>query len=166
MLRSWKKTNAEQHVNLCIIQQVSFVADGREVHLGLIYPCLMGARMLGSTLFPWLLSGPSSLRIEDCLVYAFTVLGLALSIVAYDYQVCMSLSLNLVRKRLLPENREFNNCGTRCSWAFHGIWFHAFVEALGKAAVSKLAQVIISKSSVGYQAPKLIWLWCPSSVFD
>jgi hypothetical protein len=37
---------------------------------------------------------------------------------------------------------------------------------LGKAAVSKLAQVIISRSSVGYQAPKLIWLWCPSSVFD
>lgn len=56
------------------------------MHLGLIYPCLMGARMLGSTVFPWLLSGPSSLRIEDCLVYAFTVLGLALSIVAYDYQ--------------------------------------------------------------------------------
>lgn len=71
-----------------------------------------------------------------------------------------------ISERLLPENREFNNCGTRCSWAFHGIWFHAFVEALGKAAVSKLAQVIISRSSVGYQAPKLIWLWCPSSVFD
>lgn len=69
-----------------ILWAPTLVADGREVHLGLIYPCLMGARMLGSTVFPWLLSGPSSLRIEDCLVYAFTVLGLALSIVAYDYQ--------------------------------------------------------------------------------
>ncbi|KDP32046.1 hypothetical protein JCGZ_12507 [Jatropha curcas] len=62
------------------------VADGREVYLGLIYPCLLGARMLGSTVFPWLLSGPLSLRTEDCLVYAFIVLGIALSIVAYDYQ--------------------------------------------------------------------------------
>ncbi|KAF2295505.1 hypothetical protein GH714_033080 [Hevea brasiliensis] len=61
-------------------------ADGRAVYLGLIHPCLLGARMLGSTVFPWLLSGPSSLRTEDCLVYAFIVLGFTLSIVAYDYQ--------------------------------------------------------------------------------
>ena len=57
------------------------------MHLGLIYPCLLGARMLGSTVFPWLISGPSSLRTEDCLVYSSIVLGLVLSIVAYDYQV-------------------------------------------------------------------------------
>ncbi|CAK7337788.1 unnamed protein product [Dovyalis caffra] len=69
-----------------ILWAPTLVADGREVHLGLIYPCLLGARMLGSTVFPWLLSGPLSLRTEDCLVYAFTVLGLVLSIVAYDYQ--------------------------------------------------------------------------------
>ncbi|KAF2298134.1 hypothetical protein GH714_015421 [Hevea brasiliensis] len=56
------------------------------VSLGLIHPCLLGARMLGSTVFPWLLSGPSSIRTEDCLVYAFIVLGFTLSIVAYDYQ--------------------------------------------------------------------------------
>lgn len=43
--------------------------------------------MLGSTVFPWLISGLSSLRTEDCLVYAFIVLGLVMSITAYDYQV-------------------------------------------------------------------------------
>ncbi|XP_052204683.1 uncharacterized protein LOC127809706 isoform X2 [Diospyros lotus] len=64
----------------------TIVADGREVHLGLIYPCLLGARMLGSTIFPWFFSRPSSPRIEDCLVYVFIVMGLILSIVAYDYQ--------------------------------------------------------------------------------
>lgn len=57
------------------------------MHLGLIYPCLLGARMLGSTVFPWLISGPSSFRTEDCLVYAFVVLGFDFSIIAYDYQV-------------------------------------------------------------------------------
>lgn len=60
------------------------MADGREVYLGLIYPCLLGARMLGSSMFPWLIS--ASLRTEDCLVYAFIVQGLLLSIIAYDYQ--------------------------------------------------------------------------------
>ncbi|CAL5369161.1 unnamed protein product [Camellia sinensis] len=62
------------------------MADGREVHLGLIYPCFLGARMLGSIVFPWFFSGPLSLRTEDCLVYVFIVTGFVLSIVAYDYQ--------------------------------------------------------------------------------
>ncbi|KAG6729036.1 hypothetical protein I3843_01G007500 [Carya illinoinensis] len=64
----------------------TLVADGREVHLGLVYPCMLGARMLGSTVFPWLISGTSPLRTEDCLLYSFIVLGLVLSIIAYDYQ--------------------------------------------------------------------------------
>jgi len=68
-------------------------ADGREVHLGLVYPCLLGARMLGSTIFPWLLTGPSSLLTEDCLMYAFVVLGISLSVIAYDYQVPSSMFL-------------------------------------------------------------------------
>ncbi|XP_019421176.1 PREDICTED: uncharacterized protein LOC109331250 [Lupinus angustifolius] len=42
--------------------------------------------MLGSTAFPCLTSGPSSFRTEDCLVYAYIILALLLSIVAYDYQ--------------------------------------------------------------------------------
>lgn len=62
------------------------VADGREVSLGLIYPCLLGSKMLGSTGFPWLFHGSVVLRIEECLIYAFITMGLALSIVAYDYQ--------------------------------------------------------------------------------
>ncbi|PRQ48140.1 putative molybdate-anion transporter, major facilitator superfamily domain-containing protein [Rosa chinensis] len=69
-----------------ILWAPTIVADGREVHLGLIYPCFLGSRMLGSTVFPWLISGLSSLRTDDCLVYAFIVLGLVMSITAYDYQ--------------------------------------------------------------------------------
>lgn len=42
--------------------------------------------MLGSTAFSCLTSGPSSLRTEDCLVIAYIILALLLSIVAYDYQ--------------------------------------------------------------------------------
>ncbi|KAK6151177.1 hypothetical protein DH2020_016109 [Rehmannia glutinosa] len=64
----------------------TIVADGREVSLGLIYPCLLGFKMLGSTGFPWLFHGPLALRIEEYLVYAFIIMGLALTIVAYDYQ--------------------------------------------------------------------------------
>lgn len=69
-----------------ILWAPTLVADGREVHLGLIFPCLLGARMLGSTALPWLTSVPSSLRTEDYLVYAFIIMGLVLSVVAYDYQ--------------------------------------------------------------------------------
>ena len=64
------------------------------MNLGLVYPCLLGARMLGSTVFPWLLTGPSSLRTEDCLVYTFIIMGIAFSIVAYDYQVSMCCILD------------------------------------------------------------------------
>ncbi|KAA8531597.1 hypothetical protein F0562_006306 [Nyssa sinensis] len=69
-----------------ILWSPTIVADGREVHLGLIYPCLLGARMLGSTAFPWFFNGPLSLRTEECLVYVFIITGSILSIVAYDYQ--------------------------------------------------------------------------------
>ncbi|KAL1567852.1 hypothetical protein AAHA92_03282 [Salvia divinorum] len=64
----------------------SIVADGREVSLGLIYPCLLGSKMLGSTGFPWFFHVPLVLRTEEYLMYAFTIMGFALSIVAYDYQ--------------------------------------------------------------------------------
>ncbi|KAI4315042.1 hypothetical protein L6164_027890 [Bauhinia variegata] len=68
-------------------------ADGREVHLGLMYTCFLGARILGSTVFPWLTSGPLSLRTEDCVVYAYILMGLVLSIAAYDYQEIGVLNL-------------------------------------------------------------------------
>ncbi|KAL5556837.1 hypothetical protein UlMin_039073 [Ulmus minor] len=69
-----------------ILWAPTVVADGREVSLGLIYPCLLGSRMLGGTIFQWLIGGPSSLRTEDCLVYAFVTLGLVMSVTAYNYQ--------------------------------------------------------------------------------
>ncbi|XP_057251433.1 uncharacterized protein LOC104894920 isoform X1 [Beta vulgaris subsp. vulgaris] len=69
-----------------ILWAPTIVADGREVQLGLIIPCLLGARMLGSTVLPWTLSGLLSLRIEDYLLYEFISAGILLSIVAYDYQ--------------------------------------------------------------------------------
>lgn len=46
--------------------------------------------MLGSTAFPWFLNGPLPLRTEECLIYFFCVMGVVLSIVAYDYQVLFS----------------------------------------------------------------------------
>lgn len=67
---------------------LSAQADGRVVHLSLIYPCFLGSRMLGSTVFPWFFSG-SVLHNEDYLTTAFAVAGLAFSIVAYDYQVLL-----------------------------------------------------------------------------
>ncbi|KAK8717450.1 hypothetical protein V6N13_044719 [Hibiscus sabdariffa] len=67
-----------------ILWAPTLVADGREVYLGLIYPCMLGARMLGSTVFPWLID--ASFRAEDCLMYAFVTQALLLSIIAYDYQ--------------------------------------------------------------------------------
>ena len=57
------------------------------MHLGLVYPCLLGSRILGSSLFPWLMGRTSSFRTEDCLLYGFVVSGLVMSIVAFDYQV-------------------------------------------------------------------------------
>lgn len=62
-----------------------------------MYPCLMGAKMLGSTAFPWFFNGTISLRTEECLVYVFPVMGLLLFIVAYDYQVCFSYILIIQR---------------------------------------------------------------------
>ena len=71
------------------------------MQLGLIYPCLLGARMLGSTAFPWFFSGPLYLRTEDCLVYVFIVMGFVLSIVAYDYQVSKLLIMIIWRTPFL-----------------------------------------------------------------
>ncbi|KAJ8631583.1 hypothetical protein MRB53_024906 [Persea americana] len=69
-----------------ILWAPTIVADGREVHLSMIYPCLLAARMFGSTAVPWFIGGPLSVTIEDFLSAAFAIAGLALFIVAYDYQ--------------------------------------------------------------------------------
>ncbi|XP_019421978.1 PREDICTED: molybdate-anion transporter-like [Lupinus angustifolius] len=86
-LLAWAQTCLHFSIGIFwILWAPTVVADGREVQLGLIYPCFLGSRMLGSTAFPCLTSGPSSFRTEDCLVYAYIILALLLSIVAYDYQ--------------------------------------------------------------------------------
>ncbi|KAF3796425.1 Molybdate-anion transporter [Nymphaea thermarum] len=61
-------------------------ADGREVALGLIYPCLLGARMFGSTMVPWIFSCVFSIEMENCLAITFVVVGFSFSVIAYDYQ--------------------------------------------------------------------------------
>lgn len=87
LLLSWAQSCVQFAVAaFWILWAPTIVADGREVHLGMIYPCLVGAKMLGSTMFPWFINGPLPLRTEDCLVYAFVIAGIVLSIVAYDYQ--------------------------------------------------------------------------------
>lgn len=86
-LLTWAQTSLHFSIGLFwILWAPTVVADGREVQLGLIFTCFLGSRMLGSTVFPCLTSGPSSLRIEDCLVFAYIILAVLLSIVAYDYQ--------------------------------------------------------------------------------
>ncbi|KAG4980185.1 hypothetical protein JHK82_033421 [Glycine max] len=45
-----KKYKDSKHINE-IEQHISWIVDGREVHLGLIYPCFLGSRMLGSIVF-------------------------------------------------------------------------------------------------------------------
>ncbi|XP_042038936.1 molybdate-anion transporter-like [Salvia splendens] len=86
-LLSWAQSSVHFSVAaFWILWAPSIVADGREVSLGLIYPCLLGSKMLGSTGFPWFFHVPLVLRTEEYLMYAFTIMGFALSIVAYDYQ--------------------------------------------------------------------------------
>ncbi|KAL0377864.1 UNVERIFIED_CONTAM: hypothetical protein Sradi_3091900 [Sesamum radiatum] len=69
-----------------ILWAPTIVADGREVSLGLIYPCFLGSKMLGSTGFSWLFDGPLAIRIEEYLMYAFIIMGIAITVVCYDYQ--------------------------------------------------------------------------------
>ncbi|XP_062192932.1 uncharacterized protein LOC133896359 [Phragmites australis] len=64
----------------------TIVADGRDAQLSLIYPCFLASRMLGSAGFPWFYGATSPFRNEDSLTIAYIGAGLALSIVAYDYQ--------------------------------------------------------------------------------
>lgn len=88
-------------------------ADGREVQLSMIFPCLLGARMLGSTAVPWFFNGPLSAPLEDILIAVFCMAGLAISVVAYDYQVRMHSSINYsladyFNKRLMHNNIPVN----------------------------------------------------------
>eukprot|EP00249_Psilotum_nudum_P016047 c25631_g1_i2 orf=230-1588(+) len=64
----------------------TLVADGRLVHFGLIYPCLMASIMLGSAVAATLLCGPLSERPENFLRFVFGVAAFSLGVPAYDYQ--------------------------------------------------------------------------------
>ncbi|CAO2164649.1 unnamed protein product [Urochloa humidicola] len=64
----------------------TIVADGRYAQLSVIYPCFLASRMLGSASFPWFYGATAPFRNEDSLTIAYIGAGLALSIVAYDYQ--------------------------------------------------------------------------------
>ncbi|VAI76364.1 unnamed protein product [Triticum turgidum subsp. durum] len=64
----------------------TIVADGRDAPLSLIYPCFLVSRMLGSAAVPWFYGAMAPFQNEDSLTTAYIAAGLALSVVAYDYQ--------------------------------------------------------------------------------
>ncbi|CAL5008958.1 unnamed protein product [Urochloa decumbens] len=64
----------------------TIVADGRYAQLSVIYPCFLASRMLGSASFPWFYGATAPFRNEDSLTIAYVGAGLALYVVAYDYQ--------------------------------------------------------------------------------
>ncbi|CAO2200188.1 unnamed protein product [Urochloa humidicola] len=64
----------------------TIVADGRYAQLSVIYPCFVASRILGSASFPWFYGATAPFRNEDSLTIAYVGAGLALYIVAYDYQ--------------------------------------------------------------------------------
>jgi hypothetical protein len=64
----------------------TIVADGRDAQLSLIFPCFLASRMFGSASFPWFYGTTAPFQNEDSLTIAYVTVGIALSIVAYDYQ--------------------------------------------------------------------------------
>uniref|UniRef100_A0A7I4C1F8 Major facilitator superfamily (MFS) profile domain-containing protein n=1 Tax=Physcomitrium patens TaxID=3218 RepID=A0A7I4C1F8_PHYPA len=64
----------------------TLVADGREVQTGLIYACLMGSMMLGSSIAASFLCGPYNVIPEIYVPYVLFVAGASLILPAYDYQ--------------------------------------------------------------------------------
>ncbi|ONK74051.1 uncharacterized protein A4U43_C03F2280 [Asparagus officinalis] len=86
-LLAWAQTSIYFSMSVFwLLWSPTIVGDGRVVSLSLIYPCFLGSKMFGSTIFPWFFGRASSLYIEDCLIYTFIVAALSLLVVAYDYQ--------------------------------------------------------------------------------
>uniref|UniRef100_A0A453S2E5 Uncharacterized protein n=1 Tax=Aegilops tauschii subsp. strangulata TaxID=200361 RepID=A0A453S2E5_AEGTS len=73
----------------------TIVADGRDAPLSLIYPCFLVSRMLGSAAVPWFYGAMAPFQNEDSLTTAYIAAGLALSVVAYDYQVHLNAHVYL-----------------------------------------------------------------------
>lgn len=64
----------------------TLVADGRGLHSGMLFPCLMASEMLGSVISAMLLGGPWNVRPEDFLRWVFLCAAFSLVVPAYDYQ--------------------------------------------------------------------------------
>ncbi|KAH7292802.1 hypothetical protein KP509_29G086400 [Ceratopteris richardii] len=64
----------------------TLVADGRGLHSGLLFPCLMASEMLGSAISAMVLYGPWTLRPEDFLRWVYACAAFSMMIPAYDYQ--------------------------------------------------------------------------------
>ncbi|KAL2631766.1 hypothetical protein R1flu_016452 [Riccia fluitans] len=64
----------------------TLIADGRDIHSGMIYAYLMASLMLGSAVAAFLLCGPYTTRPENFLPHVFVVASLALLVPAYDHQ--------------------------------------------------------------------------------
>ncbi|KAG6557965.1 hypothetical protein Mapa_000144 [Marchantia paleacea] len=64
----------------------TLVADGRDIHSGMIYAYLMASLMLGSAIAALLLCGPFNARPESFLPLIFVAASLALLVPAYDHQ--------------------------------------------------------------------------------
>ncbi|KAL3689719.1 hypothetical protein R1sor_016028 [Riccia sorocarpa] len=64
----------------------TLIADGRDIHSGMIYVYLMASLMLGSAVAALLLCGPYTNRPETFLPLVFIIASLALLVPAYDHQ--------------------------------------------------------------------------------
>ncbi|KAI5075081.1 hypothetical protein GOP47_0009157 [Adiantum capillus-veneris] len=64
----------------------TLVADGRGLHSGLLFPCLMACEMLGSAVSAMILCGPWNVRAEDVLRWIYPCAAISLTVPAYDYQ--------------------------------------------------------------------------------
>ncbi|KAG0619184.1 hypothetical protein M758_4G122300 [Ceratodon purpureus] len=100
----------------------TLVADGREVHSGVIFTRLMASMMIGTTIAACLLQGPYYLRPESFLPYVLLVGGLSLFLPAYDHQelrvllwcfcvfhICVGIalpSLARLRSMYIPNDRR------------------------------------------------------------
>lgn len=100
----------------------TLVADGREVHSGVIFTRLMASMMIGTTIAACLLQGPYYLRPEIFLPYVLIVGGLSLFLPAYAHQelrvllwcfcvfhICVGValpSLARLRSMYIPNDRR------------------------------------------------------------
>ncbi|MCO5576300.1 hypothetical protein L7F22_030109 [Adiantum nelumboides] len=64
----------------------TLVADGRGLHSGLLFPCLMASEILGSAVSAMVLCGTWNVRAEEFLRWTYPCAAFSLMVPAYDYQ--------------------------------------------------------------------------------